>query len=478
MTLFDPITLGWLYYLSEWVIRLIMVVVVPFRRSPEAAKGWLLLIFFFPWAGLLLYALIGRPYLPRWRREQLARLPRALAPVLGRLRKDPNVFQPSVGRQLNPAATLAERLGHLPILGGNDAELLDDYDGALGRLVADIDAAGEHVHLLYYIFADDPATAPVSDALLRAAARGVRCRVLMDALGSARGLRTLAPRLREGGVEVHATHTVGFFRRKSGRTDLRNHRKIAVIDGRIAYTGSQNLVDAGFKPGITYEELVVRVTGPLALELQYVFVSDWLLETDRLLETPDIFPSPEVTGDVPGQTLPSGPDYPIQNNQRMFVELIYTARHRVVLTTPYFIPDEPLLQALQTAVLRGVTVHLIVSQQQDQFLVCQGQRSYYEELLEAGVHIHQYHARFLHAKHLSVDDTVCVIGSSNLDIRSFQLNSEITVLLYDEGVTRRLRAIQDRYLESCHEIGGDEWRRCPFTSRVISNLARLVSPLL
>src|SRR5262249_47242539 len=169
----DPTLWAWIFFLSEWAIRLAMIVVIPFRRTPAAAKGWLLLIFFEPWVGLLLYLLIGRAKLPRWQREQLAKLPQAMAGARGRLTNHPHIFHPEVGPALSQAVTLAENLGQSPILGGNAVELLVDYDATIARLVADIDRAENHVHLLFYIFADDRATAPVIDALGRAVRRGV-----------------------------------------------------------------------------------------------------------------------------------------------------------------------------------------------------------------------------------------------------------------------------------------------------------------
>src|SRR5262249_4522082 len=150
---------------------------------------------------------------------------------------------------------------------------------------------------------------------------------------------------------------------------LRNHRKIAVIDGRVGYTGSQNLVAADFKEGLAYEDLMARVTGPVVLELQYVFAADWFLETNEGLASETAFPGTEIAGGVPAEALPSGPDFPTQNNQRLFVALVHGARKQVALTTPYFIPDEPILQAMQTAALRGVEVHLVVSEKGDQFIV-------------------------------------------------------------------------------------------------------------
>jgi cardiolipin synthase len=452
--------------------------VVPFRRTPAAAKGWLLLIFFEPWIGLLLYLLIGRAKLPRWQRERLAKLPRAMAGVVDRLSKHPNVFHPEVGPFLSQAVTLAETLGGMPILGGNAVELLVDYDGILARLVADIDRAEDHVHLLFYLFADDSATAPVIEALGRAAKRGVHCRVLADAVGSRAPLRTLAPKLRALGVAIHEMLPIRLLPWRKARLDLRNHRKIAVIDGRVGYTGSQNLVAAEYKEGVTYEELVVRVTGPVVLDLQYVFAADWFLETDEVLDRESDFPSPEIAGSVPAQALPSGPDFPTQNNQRLIVALVHGARKRVVLTTPYFIPDEPLLQAMQTAAFRGIEVHLIVSEKADQLFVSQAQKSYYEELLEAGVRIHLYRKNFLHAKHLSVDDSVVLIGSSNLDIRSFALNAEVMLMIYDSGLVARLGAEQERCFANSRLLTLQAWRQRSFGSKLAQNLARLLSPLL
>jgi cardiolipin synthase len=478
MVWLDPTIWAWSFFLSEWVIRLGMLAVVPFRRTPAAAKGWLLLIFFEPWVGLLLYLLIGRATLPRWRTEQIAKLPQAMGKVLERLATHPHVFHPQLTPELSLAGFLAENLGQMPALGGNAAEILVDYDATLDRLVADIDRAEDHVHLLFYIFADDRATAPVIAALGSATKRGVHCRVLVDSVGSRSALRTLIPKLTALGVAVNEMLPVGLFRWRAARLDLRNHRKIAVIDGRVAYTGSQNLVAAEFKEGITYEELMLRVTGPAALELQYIFAADWFLETNEVLDSDEVFPDPEIAGQIPMQALPSGPDFPTQNNQRFIVALIHGARKRVVITTPYFIPDEPLLQALQTAVLRGVDVHLVVSEKEDQFLVALAQKSYYEELLEAGVKIHLYRQNFLHAKHLSVDDAVALVGTSNMDIRSFVLNAELLLVIYDSGVTEQLRAEQERCYANCRLLTLEQWRQRSFGRKLVQHLARMFSPLL
>jgi cardiolipin synthase len=466
-----------LFFAAEWAVRLAMIVVVPFRRSPEAAKGWLLLIFFEPTVGLALYLLIGRPKLPQWRLDRHAEFEKLSRPIFDRLAQEPNIFHPDVGVELNKAVTLAENLGELPILGGNAIDVLADYYGFVDRLIADIDGAHDHVHLLFYIIADDATTARVVEALGHAVERGVVCRILADSLGSRPDFERLLPRLEAAGILAEETMRVGLFGR-AGRLDLRNHRKIAVIDGRIAYTGSQNLVDATFKAGLTYEELNVRLTGPVALELQAVFAEDWYLETGEFLGDARYAPDPQVAGDIAAQTLPSGPGYPRENNQRLIVSLIHAANRRVVITMPYLIPDDGLLQAMQTAALRGVEVTLVVPLQIDQYMVGLGQRSYYEDLMEAGVRICRYGKRFLHAKCVTIDDTIAWIGSSNLDIRSFALNAEIVVLLYDARACASVAGEQARYLHDGEMLSLETWQQRPPLIKVAENLARLLSPLL
>lgn len=467
-----------IYVASEWVLRIVMALVVPRRRSPQSASAWLLLIMFLPWVGLVLYLLIGRP---RSKRERFARMrdvPRRLAPILDRVRHSPGIFEPEVPPALKPAVLLAHNLTQFPVMGGNRAEILCDYMDTLRRLTADIESAQDHVHLLFYIIADDAATDPLWTALEQARARGVTCRVLFDAFGSGHFSAKILKRLAVAQIEVHAMLPVNFWRKPFTRFDLRNHRKIAVIDGRIGYTGSQNLIDPKFKPGIEYEDLMLRLTGPIVLALQIVFIIDWYLETNVLLESEALFPSPEVTGTLPIQLLPSGPDFPDSNNQQVIVSLVHGARKRIVITTPYLIPDEPLLQALRSAVMRGVEVHIVVSAKLDQFLVGQAQESYYDDLLDVGVLIHRYQKAFLHSKHLSFDDDLAMIGTSNIDIRSFLLNAEVMLLVYDQGLVAQLRAEQERYFAHSERLHAAQWRKRSRIKQAVLNVARLFSPLL
>lgn len=465
------------YLIFEWTMRLVMLVYVPQRRSPAAARTWLLLIFIQPVVGPILYFFFGRPQLPKRRMEMQAHVTQMLRSH-GREALERYSSLPELPEQFVQVVTLAQNLGNFPIVRNNGVELLTDYEGSIDRLIDDIDQAQIHVHLLYYIFADDRTGNRVGDALIRAAGRSVECCVLIDSMASAGARKHLAPRLRKAGVEVRELLPVGLFRRNAARLDLRNHRKIAVIDGKTGYVGSQNIVDDDFKRGLIYEEMVVRVTGPVVAQLQVVFLADRYFEAE--VGSPDdrFFPLPDQAGVTPAQILPSGPGYPIANNQRMIVSLLHAARRRVVITTPYFIPDEALLQALQTAVLRGVAVHLVVPEQADQVLVCLAQRSFYEELLASGVRIHVYGRRFLHAKHVTFDDSLALIGSSNMDIRSFQLNAEISLVAYDRAVVGMLRTVQDEQIAASRELALDEWRQRSFGARVLQGTARLVDSVL
>jgi len=316
----------------------------------------------------------------------------------------------------------------------------------------------------------------VGEAVVRAARRGVTCRVLMDGLASKPGLRHMAPRLREAGAEVIALLPPGTWRT---RRDLRNHRKIAVVDGRVGYAGSQNLVNAyGYKGRkLTYEELVLRIEGPAVAQLQAVFLTDLFLETGRSIDGP-LFPELAPAGEAALQLLPSGPTYRAENNQRVFVQLLYEARERVVLTSPYFVPDAAFVEAMQAAAQRGVAVHLVTPKQADQLLVRLAQESFYAGLLEAGVRIHLYRPRFLHAKHMSVDGEVAVVGSSNLDLRSFELNEEVMVICYDRAVTAGLTAIEERTLEDSDEVTLAAWQARSPVRAIAQQMARLVDSLL
>jgi cardiolipin synthase A/B len=471
------LTWGTAYLISEWLVRIVMLVYVPQRRSPASARAWLLLIFFLPALGLVLYALIGRAYLPPRRLAQQARIIELMQSMpqrfLGVAHSDPE-FEP----EITQAVRLAHNLGSFDVAPANRLELLPDYQGSLDHLLRDIHGARRSVHLLYYIFADDNTGRRTAEAIEQAAKRGVSCRLLLDSVGSRAALHSLAPRLRAAGVEVVPLLPLRVLRPGRVRLDLRNHRKIAVMDGVVGYVGSQNIVDDTANRGLTNEELVVRMEGPVVQQLQAVLLADHYQEAGKGVSDTTLFPEPRPAGDSPAQVLPSGPGHQEGNTQQVLVSLIYAARRRVDLTTPYFVPDATFLTAMRTAAARGVDVNLVVSRHSNKPVVQFAQQSYYEDLLAAGVKIYLYHGAFLHAKYTSIDESVAVIGSSNLDIRSFALNSEVSLLVYDPQVVADLRRIQDRHIGDSDEVTLQRWRQRSPARRWLQNMCRLTDTLI
>jgi cardiolipin synthase len=466
------------YLTSEWVIRLVMLIYVPQRRPAAASRTWLLFIFLLPWPGLVLYGLFGRIYVSARRIEMQERasgfIRQAQAQIGARV-----ASEPALAPTLRAVPQQAQMLGDFEVFSGNRVELLPSYDQTLDRLVADIEGAQQHVHLLFYIYEPDQVGQRVAAALAHASARGVDCRVLMDAFGSKRALERLAPLMRKNGITVRGMLPVGLFRSNAARFDLRNHRKIAVIDGQVGYTGSQNIVRPEFVPGYPNEELMVRITGPVVAQLQAVFLADYYFETGNVLDPNELFPNIAFAGDTPAQLVPSGPGYGRENGRDLIISLLYAARERVVITTPYFVPDEPFLQAVRAARQPGgVAVHLVLSMHANQLITQLAQRSYYDDLLEAGVEIHLYQPLFLHAKHLTVDDDIALIGSTNIDIRSFALNAEINLLIYDSAIVRELRRIQEGYFAQSEHLDLNTWKRRSLASRVVQNTARLMDSFL
>jgi cardiolipin synthase len=323
----------------------------------------------------------------------------------------------------------------------------------------------------------------VTDALIRAAKRGVSCRVLADDVGSMHIFKHggFAKRLNDAGVITLAALRVNFLRRGLHRMDVRNHRKLVVVDGRIGYTGSQNVVDAtyGHKRAGVWHDMSGRFTGPVVAQLQEVFVQDWAVESDTVLDTPDIFPPLEPTGEMYAQVVPSGPTDTAQAIvPQAVLAAINASRDHLILSTPYFVPDEPTLSALVMAAGRGVRVELVVPARSDHRTVLWAGRFYYQMLLESGIAIYEHNQGLLHAKTLTVDDAFALLGSTNLDMRSFHLNYEMNVLLYGEQITQHLRFAQQRYISESRQIGAAAWRLQPAWRRYGQSAAALLSPLL
>jgi cardiolipin synthase len=466
----------------DLVIRIAVLGIIPGNRRPTTAMAWLLAIFFVPTVGLVLFLLFGNFRLSRRRREQQQEVS---ARVRAALAASHDVDTTFPGPDwLHSAAELNRFLGSLPMVNGNTVRLIPGYEDALAEMAQAVRGAKRFVNAEFYIMSWDDVTDDLFTAFQEAAERGVEVRILFDHLGTLRinGYRDLKRRLKASGIQWRRMLPLLPVHGQWRRVDLRNHRKILVVDGETAFTGSLNLVERSYrnprhrKVGRKWVELMARLEGPVVTTLNVVFATDWLSETDDLLE--DQLEAAEPHGDAPAQVVPSGPAFANENNLRLFTTLIYSAQHRLSICSPYFVPDDSLLYAVTTAAQRGVDVELFVSEQGDQFLVHHAQQSYYEALLAAGVKIYRYPKPFvLHAKHFTVDDAVAVLGSSNMDMRSFSLNLEVSLMLPGEEIVAQMREVEDMYRAISEPMDLDAWRRRPLLSRYVDNVARLTATL-
>lgn len=466
----------------------VAVRVVMHRPTPGVALAWLLLVAVLPLLGLFLYLSLGERRIGQRRARRLETV-RLDFEDLAKEYVRPDMIavdwkaHPPESRALDQ---LGRRMVGVPTLTGNAMSLHSDTEATLRHIARDVDAAEHSVLMEFYIWNEGGAADEVVEALVRAAGRGVRCRVLVDALGARPWRRGEQPkRLRKAGVEVRAALRTGLIRGLFARNDLRLHRKIVAIDGRIGWTGSMNLVDPRhFKQesGVgQWIDAMVRVEGHVVLALASTLLSDWILESGesaRGLVAEARLHDASAAGPADIQVVPSGPGETGDAILQMILALVYAARKELVLTTPYFVPDEAMLRALRGAAARGVRVHLVVPARNDSIMVRYASRSYYDELMDVGVNIQPYRGGLLHTKSITVDDEISMIGTVNLDMRSLWLNYEVSLFVYDRAFTRDLRALQQTYIEDCDTIDPVAWAERSTGIRFVENAFRLVSPLL
>lgn len=470
----------------DLVVKLVALGWIPHQRRPSVALAWLLALFLLPYAGLVLFLVLGSSRLPRGRMAKQARMNHVIE------ENTPEGFDlgPEFERfpeWVRTTAVLNHNLGALPMVGGNDVEIITDNHLTMARMAEEVDRAVDYVHFEFYIVAVDRVSRDLLNALIRAHERGVRVRILIDHMGSV-GYPGYAELVREfdaSGVPWRRMLPVRPWRGEWQRPDLRNHRKILVVDGHVAYTGSQNIIHRSYnkkkniRKGRQWKDLMIRVTGAVVTELNALFVSDWYSETDDLLLDESAAVLEDASGPVYAQVVPSGPGFETENNLRLFNHLIYNANQRVVISSPYFVPDESLLHALTTEAQAGVRIQLFVGETSDQFLAQHAQNSYYSELARAGVEIYRYSSpTVLHAKFVLVDDIVSVIGSSNMDERSFALDLEVSVMIVDSGFRERMEEVVEQFTAHSTRLDLAAWERRSLGRKFVENVCRLTSGLL
>lgn len=462
------------------------------NRTPASRAAWVAVIMLAPVIGMVAYLLLGETSIGRARVDRIENAYKRMPSV-----DDAANAPRAVADNAASLFELARSINGFHAVGGNRIALLGaadspadqpkrDCQAAIDALVADIEQAGESVHIAFYIWLDDYAGGRVADAVAAAARRGVACRVMVDAFGS-RAFIAGERWAQLGAAGVKLLRTLDDINRLQhmafSRMDLRDHRKIVVIDNRIAYCGSQNCADAEFRVKAAYApwiDLLLRCEGPVARQMQFLFLSGWIPETgEQGLETyPDAVTPERFDEDCIAQAFETGPITRHNAMTDMFVACIYAARHELNIVTPYFVPDESILRAICAAPRRGVATRIVFPERNDSWLVGQACRSAYADLLQCGVEVYEYPLGLLHAKAMTLDGEIGLLGSANMDRRSLDLNFENNLLLADKTVVAAVRQRQAKYLSVSRRIALAEVEAWPLHARLIQNAVAMMSPVL
>ena len=472
----------WLLSVSAQALIIVRILLRP-NREPASRIAWIAVVATVPILGVVGYILLGETNVGRRNMKAMRNarqsLPRTAAT------ENSSAMPPAIPIPASHAHLfkVGYSISHFLPVAGNSAELMADSSTTIARMVADIDTATDQVDLLFYIWLPDNNGREVATALMRAAARGITCHAMVDGLGSRLLLKSsLWREMRKAGVKTAVALPLGnpLLRPLLGRIDLRNHRKILVIDGAITYCGSQNCADPEFLVKAKYApwvDAVIRLQGPIARQNQLLFATDWMTYTKELLEV-GTGARPLANGTVVAQVVASGPTLRHSAMPEMFESLIFSARDELVISTPYYVPNESMQDALCAAAHRGVRTILILPAKNDSWEVAAASRSYYAELLEAGVVIREFVGGLLHSKILTMDGEISLIGSANLDRRSFDLNFENNMLIHDEKLTRELRQRLQEYIDSSQQVPIEAVSKWSLRKRLWNNVMAMLGPVL
>ena len=480
---------------STLAIALHLVLVVAFsvrvvmrRPATGVALAWLFLISAIPFVGSFAYLLVGEKRIGAERVKRLARLresyERVTSALISRNLTDVDwSARPAEAREMD---RLGKRMVGLPTVCGTSGRLYSDTGEILKAIAEDVRNAKRSVLMEFYIWNEGGLVDEVLEAVIGAADRGLECRLLIDGLGAAPWWKGNQPdRLRHAGVKLEQALPVGFIRMLVGRNDVRLHRKIVIIDGLTAWTGSMNMVDPRyFKQDANVGEWVdamVRVKGGVVAPLALTMIGDWTLETGE--DAVDVaravgFDYVESNGDSAAQIVPSGPGQTDDGLLQMLLATVNSAREELVLTTPYFVPDDSLLRAIRGAAARGVAVSMIVPEKVDSLLTRYASRSYYDELIDSGVKIFLYRKGLLHTKSITADRRISMFGTVNLDMRSLWINYEVAAFIYGTVFGEELRHLQQSYIDDSDFLDPEEWAKRSGYQRFMENALRLAGPML
>jgi cardiolipin synthase len=454
------------------------------HREPASRIAWLLVVIGAPIIGIVAYLLLGEVNIGRKRIERARAVTARMPKISDTPGLDVPALRPCLSERHQQVFQVAGSINGFGAMGCNSACLMSDSNSAIDSMVADIDRATDHVHLVFYIWLTDNNGRKMAQALMRAAARGVMCRVLVDDLGSRDLVRSdLWAQMRGAGVRVATALKIGnpLLKPLHGRIDLRDHRKILIVDDAITYCGSQNCADPEFRIKAKYApwvDIVLRFEGPVARQNQYLFAADWMDQVNDDIDEILRRPLPAFAPGFSAMAFGTGPTVRNSAMPEVFETLMYSAERELVATTPYYVPTEAMQEALCASARRGVSTTIVFPARNDSWIVAAASRSYYADLLDAGVQVFEYVGGLLHAKTLTLDGEVSLVGSANMDRRSFELNYENNILLVDARTTTVIRERQAHYLSASRPVDRaavDQW---PAARQLWNNSIAMLGPVL
>lgn len=475
-----------LIFLIYWLLIVATTLRIVFKRRPTTyVIAWMLIIYILPIVGIILYFAIGEAHLGQERVKRAQQMRPTIAKFIQRLEDFPDIFTTKVSQVSKPIFQLCKHQTGLDGINGNHIELLSETDEIFDRLINDINQATSNIEMVFYIWNEGGRANEVENALIAATKRGVICRLMVDSAGSRHFIKTNASkRMRDAGIIIVEALKVNLLRFMFRRLDLRQHRKVAIIDNYISYTGSMNIVDPRFfkqnKHIGKWVDIMVRMNGPVTTLMGAIYASDWELETGKYLALPQItdFAEPPEDKKHIMQLIASGPGYTENMIHQVLLTAIYSAQEQIIFTTPYLVPSDDILHAVVTAAQRGVEVIIIVPKKNDSLMVKWASRAFFSELLDGGVKLYQFNDNLLHTKSVLIDNQLSLVGTVNLDMRSLWLNFEITTVIDDAEFANSLSILLQKYLSQSDPVNVSEWKKRPIWQHIIERLFYFFAPLL
>ncbi|AWX13491.1 cardiolipin synthase [Mergibacter septicus] len=473
-------SLIWLFSLS------ISLRILTKKQSISVTLSWILIIYLIPIVGILAYLLLGEIRLGKQRAQQIRYLAPKYNNWLSQLYKHPNLVETKQSLYYKSLFQLCSQRLNIPCIVGNELHILSTPEQIFRSLIDDIQQAKESINMVFYIWQQGGLINEVEEALLIAVHRGVKINILLDSVGSRTFFHSASyQRLNNAGINIKEAIHVNIFRFFIQRLDLRQHRKIVVIDNQIAYTGSMNMVDPNyFKQTANvgqWIDLMVRINGPVSAILNVLHSWDWEIESNTALplNIPNTTYLPlEKDNSHAVQVLATGPGFPEDLMSQSLLTAIFAARRSISITTPYFVPSQTILEALHIAALRGVKIDIILPQKSDSVMVHWASRMLFEELLKAGIEIHLFNNDLLHTKSILIDDRLVLVGTVNMDVRSFTLNLEVTTIVEDPSFANEISQLHCQYLQKTESLNLKQWQKRPFYHRILEHFFFFFSPLL